>query len=367
MVRRLDEGLRALGRDSSVVSWAPVPRAEPGPSGWWAWTSAKITAAWARDRAARAAAATLRTALEADQYLVAVLDTGSFAVAHHLAGVPRWGLHVHWTPDLVLQPWRHLAGEGVPRILTVLVSLRMRVAGRSNRRLLRSAPFVVSLTSSHTRVLRDVGARVHEVGNPMDSSEIATRSRPEPGDPVTVGYLGRLSYEKGPDVLLDALRLVRDPERLIRTLVAGAGPLEPALRRQVADEHVPGVEFLGWVDDPRALLARIDVLVLPSRAEAVPLVLAEALAAGCVVVAAAAGGGVRDVLLDGQLGTIVAREDPAALAHAIEQAVVSVRAGSLPDRTGVADLLERHSPSHVLGAWVSLLDGQVGGAPPPAG
>jgi glycosyltransferase involved in cell wall biosynthesis len=178
-----------------------------------------------------------------------------------------------------------------------------------------------------------------------------------------LGYVGRLSFEKGPDIFIEALSRLTDRVGSIRTLVAGAGPLDGQVQRLVDERGVKRVEFLGWVDDPGPVLATVDVLVLPSRAEAVPLVLAEALAAGCLVVAADAGGGVRDVLGGGALGRIVKTEDPAALASAIEAAISDVRDGRVPDRAMVESLLAAHEPIRVFEAWVRLLTIEAGRLP----
>jgi glycosyltransferase involved in cell wall biosynthesis len=233
----------------------------------------------------------------------------------------------------------------------------MRTVGRKNARLLRSAPFVVTLTPSHTKVLSSLVSRVQEIRNPIDCKPVVRH--PLMDNVVTIGYVGRLSYEKGPDVLVEALARVDGSVGPIRVLVAGSGPLEQGVRRRADALGVPGMEFLGWVDDPHSVLERLDVLVLPSRAEAVPLVLVEALGAGCLVVSTDAGSGVRDLLDRGRLGAVVPTEDPGALASAIERAVCDVRTGLAPDPADVATLVESHSPDVVLRRWVCFLERQA--------
>jgi glycosyltransferase involved in cell wall biosynthesis len=77
------------------------------------------------------------------------------------------------------------------------------------------------------------------------------------------------------------------------------------------------IHFVGFRDDVREQLGNCDLVVAPSRREALPLTLIEAAAAGVPVVASRIGG-VPEVVLDGKTGILVAPEDPAVLARAIE-------------------------------------------------
>lgn len=356
VVRVLHHGLRDRGLDSAVHSWRSDPLSLQAGRRTGTWLHDKVIALRRRQASEQATARWLCRELKSDRRLVVLLDPGSLGVAKHLSGCPRWGLHVHWSPDLILRPWRHLAGEAIPGLLAPLVSARMRRIGARNSRLLRSAPFLVSLSRSHTVALKQMQPRVHEIPNPIGPCPVIQRAALPPGSVVTVGYVGRFSWEKGPDVLVDALALIGSCAGKTRAVFAGSGPLEQALRERVQTRGLDSVSFLGWVNEPQALLAQLEVLVLPSRVEAFSLVLVEALAAGCLVVAADAGSGVRDVLYDGRLGTIVPKEDPAALASAIEQAVLETRAGRHADLSLVTELTKRHDPAAVIDAWIELID-----------
>lgn len=139
--------------------------------------------------------------------------------------------------------------------------------------------------------------------------------------------VGRLSYYKGFDVLLDALALLRDRKStpLPRLLLIGAGEhgarlREHAERLQLFDH----VRFAGAVDDDalHAAYAHADAFVLPSldRSEAFGLVLLEAMRASLAVVASAIpGSGVGHVVADGVSGELVPPGDPLALASALER------------------------------------------------
>ena len=152
--------------------------------------------------------------------------------------------------------------------------------------------------------------RLTHVLNGVDPVE---RVRPPGGAVPVVAALGRLTAQKGFDVLLEAVRrLVADGVRL-ELLLGGEGREATALAQQAAG--LP-VRLLGFQDGPRALFARADLFVLPSRVEALPLVLVEAVSAGLPAVATDVGD-VREAL-DGVV-VVVPPEDPVALAEGLRR------------------------------------------------
>jgi glycosyltransferase involved in cell wall biosynthesis len=124
--------------------------------------------------------------------------------------------------------------------------------------------------------------------------------------------VARLAPQKGLELLLDTARLLA-ARAGVRWLVAGDGPLEPALSTRIARERLP-VSLLGQRSDVPELLAAADVVVQTSRWEGQPLVIQEALAAGCAIVATDVGG-TREVT--GDAAVLVPYGDPTGLAAAI--------------------------------------------------
>jgi glycosyltransferase involved in cell wall biosynthesis len=153
----------------------------------------------------------------------------------------------------------------------------------------------------------------------------ATRARPvahdrATGRPFRLAWAGRIVPDKGLDDLLAALVLLRD-EGLTATLdVIGDGPDAARLTDVAAERSLDGaVRWAGYESDHDRyfqLLREADVFVLPSRAEGVPKVVIEAMAAGLPVVASNVGAIPR--LLDGgRLGRLVPANDPRSLADAV--------------------------------------------------
>ena len=120
-------------------------------------------------------------------------------------------------------------------------------------------------------------------------------------DPRRCVYVGRLSWEKGVDRLLDAIAKV--PELSLD--VVGDGPLRGDLERRAAALGLDGrVRFLGWQDDPAPFLAVAGLAASPSRSEGLSLSILEALEAGVPVIATDIPGS-REALAGGRYGRLV--------------------------------------------------------------
>jgi glycosyltransferase involved in cell wall biosynthesis len=133
-----------------------------------------------------------------------------------------------------------------------------------------------------------------------------------------VGWVGRVSAEKGLDLFLDAL--TRVTVLPLSAAIIGDGPERKRLmRRAEAAGLGPRLRWLGTVSEAGRLFRAFDAFVLSSRTEGTPVVLFEAMAAGVPIVATAVGG-VPDVLSDRE-ALLVAPENPAALAAALENLV----------------------------------------------
>lgn len=132
-----------------------------------------------------------------------------------------------------------------------------------------------------------------------------------------VAMVANLRPEKGQDVLIDAVPEVlrRFPDA--RFDLIGDGSERAALERRARERGVAdAVSFLGHREDVAALLAASDIFVLPSRSEAFPNALLEAMAAGIPVVASAVGG-VTEIVEDERNGLLVPPGDAGALARQI--------------------------------------------------
>src|SRR6185437_440254 len=160
-----------------------------------------------------------------------------------------------------------------------------------------------------------------------------------------IGWVGRMSLEKGPDVMIDALaRLKRSHVHLS---MIGDGPALKQAQARAKELGVEGqVTWHGLVPDAGRLLAAFDVVVLSSRTEGTPIILFEAVAARVPVVTTAVGG-IPAVVTDRE-AVLVPSEDPAALAQGIARALDD-KAGALARATAAS---ERVAFKFAVGPWI---------------
>ena len=162
--------------------------------------------------------------------------------------------------------------------------------------------------------------KVHTIANagvPIDGMLPRHAARQEleiSADAFSIGWVGRVSREKGLDVLVDALPLLSDLRAQLT--VIGGGPqramLDERARRNAPATHV---SWRGIIPDAARLLRAFDVIVISSRTEGTPMILLEAMA-GCVPVVTTAVGGIPDVVTKEE-AILVPSEDSPALAAGI--------------------------------------------------
>lgn len=188
----------------------------------------------------------------------------------------------------------------------------------------RRASAIVAVSSNVAATVAAAGAKpqsIHLIRNAIGPASAAidtnaARTRLGLGTGMHLGWIGRLSAEKGPDVMVEALRHLIDLPLTLSFI--GDGPDRAALMQQadrlgIADRVI----FHGRIADAATLLRAFDAVALSSRTEGTPMVILEAMAADVPIVAPRVGG-IPDVLSADE-AMLVAPEDPAALADAIRR------------------------------------------------
>ena len=168
-------------------------------------------------------------------------------------------------------------------------------------------------STEHVRALGVHERRITVAANAIDTALFGAAAGDRPARPrCRFLYVGRLSPEKGVDVLL---RAIRDLD--VELVIAGTGPQETALRSAAP----PHVTFLGHVDrdDLPTLYADADALVVPSLFEPWGMALNEGAAAGLPLVSTDAVGAAHDLVDDGGNGFRVPAGDAAALHGALRR------------------------------------------------
>jgi glycosyltransferase involved in cell wall biosynthesis len=135
-----------------------------------------------------------------------------------------------------------------------------------------------------------------------------------PNQPFILGAYGRFSFQKGFDILIDAVKQI--PDSRIKLQIGGGGTDEAKLKQLAA--NCSHIEFVGRIDDVPAFLSQCDAVVIPSRWEPWGNVCLEARAAGKPIIASAVDG-LSEQIQD--LGLLVPPENSVALAKAIQELV----------------------------------------------
>ena len=133
-----------------------------------------------------------------------------------------------------------------------------------------------------------------------------------------VGYIGRLSEEKGVLYLVDSLPYYAENEKVLYVIV-GEGPLKEDMDRKLeANGCKNKVLYLGYRNDPQNIIRQLDCVVLPSLTEGLPLAPIESFAQGKPVVASAVGGTV-EIVKEGKNGLLISPKLSSKIAEAIKK------------------------------------------------
>jgi glycosyltransferase involved in cell wall biosynthesis len=180
----------------------------------------------------------------------------------------------------------------------------------------------------------------------LDRAAARAKLRIEDGA-FTVGWVGRLSHEKGADVMVDALAMI-SPEKPVLGVFVGTGRESSALASRAATLGTR-VRWAGAVPGAAAMLSAFDVVALSSRTEGTPMILLEAMGAGVPIVATAVGG-VPDVVTPSE-ALLVAPESPAAMAGAIEAVRDDPGAAAVRAAAASRRLATHYAPERWLAAY----------------
>ncbi len=222
---------------------------------------------------------------------------------------------------------------------------------------LKRADAVIAVSSPLAQRLADDGVsprKIHRVPNgfaPLVDTVSRATARQRLGimtDALVAGWVGRLSMEKGADIMLDALAKCGPRWRLS---VIGEGDEFVRLRQQAAALRVGDrITWHGPIANAGSLLTAFDAFVLSSRTEGTPITLFEAMNAGVPIVATRVGG-VPDIVSSSQ-ALLVPAEEPGTIAEALAE--LERDASGAANRS--AHARERLLKSFSVAAWLDAVD-----------
>lgn len=172
-----------------------------------------------------------------------------------------------------------------------------------------------------------------------------------------IGYIGRLSEEKGVQQFVRALPVILGDRQDLRVLIGGDGQLKDSIAAFLQEGGITSrVDFPGWIshDDLPKYMNQLRLLILPSYTEGLPNIMLEAMACGIPVLATPVGA-VPDVIIDGMTGFIMENNSPKCIAENV------IRALSCPDLEQIAEagrrfVMENFTFERTVEIWKEMLD-----------
>jgi glycosyltransferase involved in cell wall biosynthesis len=282
--------------------------------------------------------------LEASNVAVDVADEtalgfmGLIRRVHAILGKRRPSLvHVHgFKENLVAGMAARL--RGIPIVRThhgrgmVGVSLSHTCIERFNARFLTDR--LIAVSKDLAAFLRSRGLSMRKLRVILNGISLQTAqaegeidNRAPVQRPFTIGTVGRLVGVKNHRCLLDAFRRFRDKFGMGRLILIGDGPLASQLQLLAAEMGISNdVVFTGFQRDVGEHLRRLDLFVLSSLHEGVPISLLEAMTMGIPVISTRVGG-IPEVLTDNHNGLLVESDDAEALSAAMIKVATDPKLG----------------------------------------
>lgn len=219
---------------------------------------------------------------------------------------------------------------------------------------------VSNAVATQIRALVGAAANVRVIHNPVPFADVARQAAEplgsiEASEGPTVASMGRLVANKGMDDVIRAFAEARR-RREMRLLVIGTGPELDNLKALAAELDVADeVTFTGFLANPFPLLSRCDLYVSGSISEGFGVAIAEALALKLPVVATDCPGGVREVVDEGRLATLVPVHEPQKMAGAMLDALEHGR----PADDGALSYLRQFDLPEVTDRYLRLIDDEA--------
>lgn len=267
-------------------------------------------------------------------------------------------VHTHgYRPDVIDSPAARRLG--IPTVTTVHGFTSYGIRGKLyeilQRRAFRHFDAVVAVSQPIAKKLFSVGiepSRIHVIPNatndivaPVTRDEARQSLGLGPTDFI-IGWVGRLSPEKGPDVFVAALAELTHNN--VCACVIGDGPQRTALEAQAKSLGIAErIHWAGNIPDAGRLFSAFDVFVLSSRTEGTPIVLIEAVTAGVPVVATRVGG-IPDLLSPNEAYLV----EPLSAPHDIASAVQLVQSAPEDARRRIAGAAARLACADAHDNWI---------------
>ena len=296
--------------------------------------------------------------------------------------VGRWRadvVHTHGTPGLLhagplgaiglLPPWIHTFHYGR---YGELQNRQMKL----ERMLCRAAHQLVAVSNAQRQsIIKAHGIRpesivtiLNGVEEPPEADPVHARlaARADLGvtpDDVVVGCVAVLSMQKGITYLLHAAKTVAERAPQVKFLIVGGGPSEAALKSEAEALGIGSrVIFTGWQPDARRLLPALDIFVMSSLWEAMPMALLEAMAARRAIVVTDVSDN-RAVVENGACALLVPPGDADAIARALQTLLADPEMARTMGARAYRRFAEEFTTSRMVSEYEALYERLAGVTP----
>lgn len=184
---------------------------------------------------------------------------------------------------------------------------------------------------------------------------------PKKSNSFTIGSIGRLDGVKDHQNLIMAFSLllekVKHDDIVLKLQIVGEGPERNRLEAVIARHHLEkSVDLAGAKNNISEVLHAMDIFVLPSKAEGIPMTVLEACASGLPIVATDVGG-LNEIITENKNGFLVEPGEPDELAKAIGNYLTNAELISAHGLCGRKHIVENFSLDKMTNSYLALYDG----------
>lgn len=258
---------------------------------------------------------------------------------------------------LVLRPANHISRN--TRELLRQSVIKHSISFGANVASLHIADHLISQSSDLTADFRFYGVpkrKISTIGNPISLPDLNGFKSEDESDAghITAVAVGRLTHQKGFDLLIDAVALVRETLPTFRLRILGEGPCRHELEEQVTRLGLGEcVSLPGHSKSVLQDMYSASFVVSSSRYEGFPNVLLEAMSVGTPVLASDCPGGTNQMVLPKKTGWLCRSESPSSLAAGLVEAAAEFQQY---DRAGLrAFVAEVFSVDKIAGEYAEVL------------
>jgi glycosyltransferase involved in cell wall biosynthesis len=197
---------------------------------------------------------------------------------------------------------------------------------------------------------------IHVIPNGVDVQRFRPGGSPARNGSVRLLYVGRLTYQKGVDVLIQALHKLASKIQFEVELVGDGNARRPLERMVQKFGLAERLHFTGWLDQTEIpqRYQQADIFVLPSRDEGMANVILEAMASGLPVIATSIAGNV-ELVQHGENGLLVTPDDPEQLADALLALMNEVELRQRMGSSGRALVERGYSWNHMAEQYLEVI------------